>query len=220
MKRRSLDTLLNAGLFLAAALLVAVGFVLNGNATVTENYIHHQLAAQGISFPPADTLTAAELDRPCVAANAGKYVLTAAQARCYADDFLGLHIETLVERGTPKEQLFRGDTQRGLLLTSSMFDEIGDRSRSLANIFYVAAALMTLIALAGVVHRKTVADEAAAADTLAARGLDTRRQAGVSGAGRPDPVQRRVLHRGQWVGHGSGGRQRGRQDDPAAAARR
>jgi hypothetical protein len=160
MKRRSLDALFSAGFFVAAALLVAVGYIMSGNASYTTSYIHHQLEAQRIAFPPTDMLTAEELAKPCVAANAGKYVLTSSQAQCYADDFLGLRIDSLVEQNTPKEQLFRGETQRGLLLTSSMFDEIGHRSRALGNIFYAAAAMLSLLALASLVHRSTVAEEA------------------------------------------------------------
>jgi hypothetical protein len=203
MKRRSLDALFSAGFFVSAALLVAVGYIMSGNASYTDNYINHQLAAQRISFPPKDMLTTQELAQPCVAANAGKYVLTAGQARCYADAFLGLRIDNLVEQGTPKDQLFRGDTQRGLLLTSQMFDEIGHRSRALGNLFYVAAAFMALVGIATSVHRKTIAEEGDDADTLGADGSDQRRQTVVSGAGRPDPVQRRVVHRRQRVGHGA-----------------
>ena len=164
MKRRSLDALFSFGFVIAAGLLVVVGFVMSGNATATDNYIHHQLAAQRIAFPMADELTPAALARPCVAANAGKWVLTAPQARCYADEFLGSRIDSLIEQGTPPGQLFRGDTQRGLLLTTSMFDQIGQRSRAIGNVAYAAAAMLMLLALASLVHRKAVAED----DTTAA----------------------------------------------------
>ncbi|HUR78773.1 MAG TPA: hypothetical protein VMZ22_12560 [Acidimicrobiales bacterium] len=158
MKRRSLDALFSLGFVVAAALLVAVGYVMNGYAVDTDRYIRHQLDAQRIAFPPQDTLTPAELARPCVVANAGRWVRTPGQAQCYADDFLGTRIDALVKQGTGKEQLFRGETQRGLLLTTQMFDEIGDRSRALTNIFYSAAALLALLAVASLMHRAFVAN--------------------------------------------------------------
>jgi hypothetical protein len=211
VQRRSLDALFSTGFFVAAALLVAVGYIMNGNASFTDSYIHHSLEAQRISFPPKDVLTTEELARPCVVANAGKYVLTAAQARCYADDFLGLRIDAQVQQGTPQNQLFRGDTQRGLLLTSTMFDEIENRSRALGNIFYVAAAMLSILAISSLVYRRT--------EIPSTSGRDQRRQAGVPGPRGPDAVQRRVLHRGQRVGHSTRGRQRRGQDNPAAPTR-
>lgn len=219
MKRRFRDALFSAGFFVAAALLVAVGYIMSGNATFTSGYIQHQLAAQRIAFPPMDTLTAEELARPCVAANAGKYVLTSAQAKCYADDFLGLRIDSLVAQNTPKEQLFRGETQRGLLLTSSMFDEIGHRSRALGNVMYVAAAVLTLLAVASLVHRSTVAADTLADDAFEPGGSDQRLQSDLPGPRGPDAVQRRVLHRGQRVSHRTRGRQRSGQNDPAPTPR-
>jgi len=60
-----------------------------------------------------------------------------------------------------RETVFKGETLRGLLLTSYGFSEMGAKAAQAAMVAYSAAALLFLLALAGLVHAfrtpKTVA---------------------------------------------------------------
>ncbi|MEY2424748.1 MAG: hypothetical protein QOI61_320 [Actinomycetota bacterium] len=103
MKRRPIDSIFSLGFFVAAALLIAVGYVMSGHATYTDHYIGHYLGQQKIAFPPKDKLTTEELASPCVAANAGKLVQTAAQARCYGEQYVGALLATVGEGNTYAE---------------------------------------------------------------------------------------------------------------------
>ena len=51
-----------------------------------------------------------------------------------------------------RETLFKGETLRGLLLTSYGFSEFGAKAATAALVAYLAAALMALLGLAGLVH--------------------------------------------------------------------
>ena len=57
MKRRTLDLLFSIGGLGLAVLLLVVGIVLTTNANFANSYVHDQLAAQHISFTPADKLS-------------------------------------------------------------------------------------------------------------------------------------------------------------------
>ena len=51
-----------------------------------------------------------------------------------------------------RETLFKGETLRGLLLTSYGFSEFGTKAAAAANVAFGAAALLALLAIAGLVH--------------------------------------------------------------------
>jgi hypothetical protein len=51
-----------------------------------------------------------------------------------------------------RETLFKGETLRGLLLTSYGFSEFGAKAATAALVAYLAAALLALLAAAGLVH--------------------------------------------------------------------
>ena len=51
-----------------------------------------------------------------------------------------------------RETVFKGETLRGLLLTTYGFSEFGTKAGQAATVAYAAAALMFLLALAGLVH--------------------------------------------------------------------
>ncbi|MEY2468960.1 MAG: hypothetical protein QOF21_1658 [Actinomycetota bacterium] len=51
-----------------------------------------------------------------------------------------------------RESLFKGETLRGLLLTSFGFSVMGEKAAQAATVAYAGAALMVLIAAAGLVH--------------------------------------------------------------------
>jgi hypothetical protein len=190
MKRRTLDILFSIGGVAIAALLLVAGIVLSANASFATTYVADQLAQQNITFKAADTLTEEEKKFPCLVENAGQKLTTGKQAECYANNFIGLHLQstaggqTYADLGVPQSELrakvadaqknnpaavpdlqkqlsdvtaqretvFKGETLRGLLLTTYGFSEFGTKAGQAATVAYLAAALMFLMALAGFVH--------------------------------------------------------------------
>lgn len=190
MKRRTLDVIVSLGGLALAVLLLVAGLVLTSNANFANNYVTEQLSAQNITFKSAESLTDEEKAQPCLVANAGQKLTTGKQAECYANHFIGLHLEstadgkTYAELGVPQSELraqvaearqnnapnladletqlaevtgqrdtvFKGETLRGLLLTSFGFSVFGTKAAQAATVVYIAAALMLLLAIAGLVH--------------------------------------------------------------------
>jgi len=193
MKRRTLDILFSAGGLALAALLLVLGFVMTSNANFAESYVKDQLSQQNIKFPPADALTDEEKQSACVAKYAGQPLTTGKQAECYANDFIGLHVEevadgqTYADLGAPqraleakveeaqkandpalpdleeqlttiteqRNTLFKGETLRGLLLTTYGFSVFGVKGGQVATVAYIVAALLALLSIAGFVHAFT-----------------------------------------------------------------
>jgi hypothetical protein len=181
MKRRTLDILFSAGGLVLAVLLLIVGIVLTSNANFAKNYVTTQLSEQNISFKTVDTLTAEEKQSACLVQYAGQKLTTGKQAECYANDFIGLHVKsiaggkTYADLGTPqaqknndpnladlqkqlatlttqRETLFKGETLRGLLLTSYGFSVFGEKAEQAALVSYLAALLLALLSIAGFAH--------------------------------------------------------------------
>jgi hypothetical protein len=199
MKRRTLDLIVSVGGLVLAGLLLIVGLVLTSNANFAHNYVHDQLAQQKITFKTADTLTAEEKQQACLVQYAGQPLTTGAQAECYANNFIGVHLEgiaggkTYAELGTvtsglqaqitaaqknndpnvadlqkqladanaSRDTVFKGETLRGLLLTSFGFSQFGDKAAQAATVAYLATGVLALLALFGLIHAvrtpKTVA---------------------------------------------------------------
>ena len=190
MKRRTLDILFSVGGLVLAGLLLVAGLVLTANANFANTYVTDQLTQQNIQFKTADTLTDEEKAKPCLIEYAGQPLTTGKQAECYANNFIGLHLEsstggkTYAELGTvqsglraqvaeaqkvdaanlpdlqkqltdvtaQRETAFKGETLRGLLLTSYGFSEFGTKAGQAATVTYLGAALLFLLALAGLIH--------------------------------------------------------------------
>jgi hypothetical protein len=190
MKRRTLDVLVSLGGLALAVLLLVAGLVLTSNANFANNYVTEQLTAQNITFKSAETLTDEEKQQACLVEYAGQKLTTGKQAECYANNFIGLHLEstadgkTYADLGAPqsalraqvaqaresnapnladlenqlsdvtaqRDTLFKGETLRGLLLTSYGFSEFGTKASQAAIVAYIAAALMLLLSIAGLAH--------------------------------------------------------------------
>ena len=58
----------------------------------------------------------------------------------------------LADVTSQRETVFKGETLRGLLLTSYGFSEFGTKAGQAATVAYAAAGLMLLLALAGLIH--------------------------------------------------------------------
>ena len=100
MKRRTLDVLFSAGGIALAGLLLVLGLVMTSNANFAKGYVKDQLSQQHITFKPANALTAEEAKSACLVKYAGQPLTTGAQAECYANDFIGLHVKSIANGQT------------------------------------------------------------------------------------------------------------------------
>jgi hypothetical protein len=190
MKRRTLDVIVSVGGLLLAGLLLIAGLVLTSNAKFANDYVTQQLAEQKINFKPAATLTDAEKAKPCLVQYAGQPLTTGKQAECYANNFIGLHLEStgggktyaelgdvqtqlrtqiadaqktnasnladlqkqLTDATSARETVFKGETLRGLLLTSYGFSEFGTKAAQASTVAYIGAGVVALLAFFGFIH--------------------------------------------------------------------
>ena len=58
----------------------------------------------------------------------------------------------LAEVSSQRDTVFKGETLRGLLLTSYGFSEFGTKAGQAATVAYLAAGLLLLLAIAGFLH--------------------------------------------------------------------
>jgi hypothetical protein len=208
MKRRTIDLVLSAGGLLVAALLLVGGLVLTANANFAKTYVADQLGAQKIVFTAAEELSDEERAYPCLIEYAGQPLTTGKQAECYANNYIGLHLQGIADGKTyaelgdvqsdlraqvaeaqrtnspdladlqaqlqtvtqQRDTVFKGETLRGLLLTSYGFSELGAKAALAATVAYIGSALMFLLAALGFWHgARTPATQAFAAPTPARR---------------------------------------------------
>jgi hypothetical protein len=199
MTRRQLDLIIASGGALFAGLVLALGLVLKDQADFAKGYVRDQLSAQRITFTPAEELTETEktwkTGSRCLIENGGALLQSGAQAECYANYYIALHLEEAAARagypgetyasigkkqsalrtqvaeakakGDPaaadlqkqldtvnslRDTQFRGETLRGLLLTSYGFSILGERAALAAYICLGIAAVAAVLSAAGFVH--------------------------------------------------------------------
>lgn len=97
MTRRQLDIILASGGIIFAVLVLALGLVAKSQADFAKQTMKDQLGEQKITFTPAANLTDQEKTwksgSQCLIDNAEKVIETGAQAECYADYYIALHLE-------------------------------------------------------------------------------------------------------------------------------
>jgi hypothetical protein len=122
----------------AAMILVGAFAVIGGN--YDKQVVHDQLAPQKIFFPPAGSPAML----PGIKQYAGQQLLTGAQAKAYANNFIGEHVKKIAggqtyaqvstksladpknaELAGQKTALFQGETLRGLLLNAWGWSVVG-----------------------------------------------------------------------------------------------
>ena len=191
MKRRTLDIIFSVGGLLVAALILVLGLVLQNQANFAKNYVHDQLAAQQITFTPADKL-APDTQAACLISNGGQPLVTGKQAECYANNYIAVHL-TATDDGKTYSQasadnqalqaqlkadptnadliaqqkavsgkvdtLFKGETLRGLLLTSYGCSIFGERAGQAALVCFLVAGVLFLASIAGFIHAFTTDKE-------------------------------------------------------------
>jgi hypothetical protein len=107
----------------------------------------------------ADGKTYADLGEPQSALRAQVTAATAAN-----DPALPALQKQLTDITTKRETLFKGETLRGLLLTSFGFSVFGVKGEQVATVAYIVAGLLALLSIAGFVHAlKTPKDRTFAA---------------------------------------------------------
>ncbi len=187
--RRRIDHLLvGAGLAVALVLVIAGALLTWGN-NFAQDYVHDELAAQNITFPPEQELR--DEGREDLANYGEELVDTGTEAEAYAG-YIGGHVEeiadgqTYAELGGPqfaaeealneaiandapadeiaqlqgeydgivgqRDAMFRGEMLRGALLNTFAWDTVGQIAGYAAITAFAGAAVMGLLALAGIVH--------------------------------------------------------------------
>lgn len=179
MNRSTLDKLISStGLIIAVVLLFASGGLFYAY-TFVHSQVHDQLAQQNITFPEAgskaiDALP--EADREAVSKYAGQQLVTGAQAKVFADNYIAVHLEKSGEgksyaeassaaRANPDDTtlakqvdtLFRGETLRGMLLNAYAFDTMAIVAKYAALISLAGALLLAVLAALGFRHAGAVA---------------------------------------------------------------
>lgn len=171
MQRRTFDLLVSIGGIALVVALVVAGSIFKSNADFAKDNVRAQLSAQNISFPPAEALSDEEKAQPGVVKYAGQKVTTGDQAEVFANQYIGLHMEGSLggktyselsreSRANPEdtelvgkvETAFRGETLRGLLLTTYAFWTLGEKAEQAATVFFAGAAVLLILSLLGVWH--------------------------------------------------------------------
>jgi hypothetical protein len=185
MSRKVFDKLTSAGGIVAVVVLLVAGGLLTWGHSFVNSNVHSQLAQQQISFPPQAAFAHAKAGTeitpsmiPSVSQYAGQQLLTGAQAKVYANNFIAVHLSEMPYGGlyskvsaaslaAPKntqlaglvQTSFRGTTLRGLLLEAYAFSEIGVIMLWGAIASFVLAAMMALLVGLGLAHARRTEPE-------------------------------------------------------------
>jgi hypothetical protein len=180
MSRSVFDKLTSAGGIVAVVVLLVAGGLLTWGHSFVNSNVHSQLAKQQVSFPPKAAFAHAKAGTeitpsmiPSVSQYAGQQLLTGAQAKVYADNFIAVHLSEMPHGGVyskisaaalanPKDtQLqalvqtsFRGTTLRGLLLEAYAFSTIGEIMLWGAIASFVLALAMSVLVGLGLAHAR------------------------------------------------------------------
>jgi len=152
MSRKVFDMLASAGGLVVVVVLLVAGGLLMWGYSFTHSNVHDQLAQQEIYFPPKAAFEHPKAGTeitpsmiPSVSQYAGQQLLTGAQAKVWANDFMAVHLREMPYHGVyakisaaarekPEDKelaaleqtSFQGTTLRGLLLEAYAFSTIGE----------------------------------------------------------------------------------------------
>lgn len=159
----------------AIAVLLAIGSVAWWGAGFAKDTVRDELSAQKIFFPPKDSPAIAALpaeDQAKVSQYAGQQLVNGDQAKVYANNFIGVHLEKIAGGKTyaevssealkdptnttlqqQKTALFQGETLRGILLGDGYaYWTLGKVMESAALAAFAGAGVMALLVLLGLRH--------------------------------------------------------------------
>ena len=180
MSRKVFDILTSAGGVAVVIVLVVAGGLLTWGHSFVGSNVHDQLAQQQISFPPASAFAHPKAGTeitpsmvPSVSQYAGQQLLTGAQAKVYANDFIAVHLSEMPYGGVYskisaaalaapantqlaalKTTSFTGTTLRGLLLEAYAFSTIGQIMLWGAIASFILAAVMAVLVGLGLRHAR------------------------------------------------------------------
>jgi len=171
MKRRTFDALATLGGLVLAIVLISAALIFRANADFANTNVRSQLSAQQVFFPPASALSEEEKQQPGVVKYAGKQVVDGDMAEVYANQFIALHLRESLDGKTYSElstesrakpddaklaaqvqTAFRGETLRGLLLTSYAFWTLGQKADQMVIVLLAGGVLMLVLAALGLWH--------------------------------------------------------------------
>ena len=157
---RKLFTLTTVASGIAIGMIIAGALALVGGS-YARDVVHDQLTPQQIYFPPKGEELPANLNQ-----YAGQQVDTAAEAKAYANDFIGLHLEGIAggksyaevsaasmaapdnqELAAQKQSLFMGETLRGMLLNAWGWGTVGNLARLAGIALFVLGLILLAIPL-------------------------------------------------------------------------
>jgi len=179
MQRKTFDLLVTAVGGMLCVVLVAAGIFLTLSANFANNSVHAQLAQQEITFPALGSKALASPQiGPYLNMYAGQQLTTGAQAKAYADHFIGVHVTEIAGGKTyaqvsaeaqanpsntalkaQQASLFQGQTLRGLLLTAYAFSVFGEIAGIAAVVVWVLAGIMLILTILGLVHYRRVPED-------------------------------------------------------------
>lgn len=186
MSRKVFDILTSAGgVAMVIVLVIAGGLLTWGHSFVNSN-VRSQLSQQQIYFPPKAAFAHAKAGTeitpsmiPSVSQYAGQQMLTGAQAKVYANDFIAVHLSEMPYGGVYskisaasmaaptntklaalKQASFQGTTLRGLLLEAYAFSKIGAVMLWGALASFILAGVMSVLVGLGFWHARRTEEEA------------------------------------------------------------
>ena len=186
MSRKVFDILASsAGVIVVVVLVIAGGLLTWGHSFANSN-VHNQLAQQQIYFPSKAAFEHPKAGTeitpsmvPSVSKYAGQQLLTGAQAKTYADDFIAVHLSEMPYGGvyskvsaaalaSPKntqlqdevQTVFRGTTLRAMLLNAYAFSMIATIMLWGAIASFIAAAALSVLVGLGFWHARRTTEEA------------------------------------------------------------
>jgi hypothetical protein len=148
------------------ASVAALGLILAGalaftGGTYAQKVVHDQLAPQKIFFPPAGAKLPADLSQ-----YAGQQVDTGAEAKAFADDYIGLHLKGIgngksysevsgaflkdpnnQQLAQQRQTLFMGETLRGMLLNAWGWGTVGNLARLAGIVLLLLGVILLAIPL-------------------------------------------------------------------------
>jgi hypothetical protein len=169
------------------ACFAAVGLILAGamafaGGTYAQKVVHDQLAPQKIFFPEAGAKLPADLTQ-----YAGQQVDTAAEAKAFADDYIGLHLKGIgkgqsysqvsgaflkdpnnQQLAQQRQTLFMGETLRGMLLNAWGWGTVGNLARLAGIVLLLLGAILLAIPLLALAATRRASDVAVPAPARSA----------------------------------------------------
>ncbi|RNI21374.1 hypothetical protein [Flexivirga caeni] len=184
--RAFVDRLVSWSAVLVAVILLVAGGLLTWAHSFIGDQVHSQLSQQQITMPGGPALTTPEMKKE-LGKYSGQQMTTGPQAKAYANYFIAAHLQEMTggksyaqistqqmaaaakdpnsaeaqKLTALKQEVFQGDTLRGLLLYGYAFATMGTIAGIAAILSYIGAVLLLILGGLGLVHARKSASGAA-----------------------------------------------------------